>query len=97
MLLSNNVFNFVLLRNIHYLRETGTPVTPTGQQNNYPYRKSTISCCSGMMYIFDPQIGQFCAVRESTNIVLCCSLNKIKYFVLLGKWYGARMGGSKNS
>ena len=44
------VFNFVMLRNVDYWSESGTRVTPIGQQNDYPCRKSIILCCSGMMY-----------------------------------------------
>ena len=44
------VFNFLLLRNVHYWSESGTPVAPIGQQNDHPNRNSITLCCSVMMY-----------------------------------------------
>ena len=77
----NNVFNFVLLRNISYWRETGTPATLVGQGNDYPYRQSTNSCCSGVIF-FSLKLANF-VQRENPGILFRAALKKIKILVLL--------------
>ena len=72
VLLLNNVFNFMLLRNIGYWRETGTPVTQIGQENDYTYSKSTILCCFGIMYFW-----------ASNRPIWCNEWANQYYFVLL--------------
>ena len=44
MLFVDYVFNyFVLLRNVDYWSESGTPVTPIGQKNDYPCKKKCVA------------------------------------------------------
>ncbi len=68
----------MLLRNIHLWIKTGTTPTQKGQETDYPFRKSSILCCSGIKYL-EPSISQFWAMKETNNKNLCCS-GIIKYF-----------------
>jgi hypothetical protein len=68
----------VLLRNICLWIKTGTTPTQKGQEMDYPFRKSSILCCSVIKFL-DPRVSQFRAMKETYNKNLCCS-KIIKYF-----------------
>ncbi len=71
-------FYFMLLRNIHLWIKTGTTPTQKRQETDYPFRKSSILCCSGIKCL-EPRVSQFWAMKETNNKNLCCS-GIIKYF-----------------
>jgi hypothetical protein len=66
------------LRNIHLWIKTGTTPTQKGQEMDYPFRKSSIFCCSVIKFL-EPQVSQFWAMKETNIKNLCCS-QTIKYF-----------------
>jgi hypothetical protein len=68
----------VLLRNIHLWIKTGTTPTQKGQETDYPFRKSSILCCSVFKFL-EPRVSQFRAMKETIIKNLCCS-QIIKYF-----------------
>jgi hypothetical protein len=68
----------MLLRNIHLWIKTGTTPTHKGQETDYPFRKSSILCCSVIKFL-EPRVSQFWAMKETNNKNLCCS-QLIKYF-----------------
>jgi hypothetical protein len=68
----------VLLRNIHLWIKTGTTPTQKGQETDYPFRKSSISCCSVIKFL-EPRVSQFRAMKETNIKNVCCS-RIIKYF-----------------
>jgi hypothetical protein len=68
----------VLLGNIHLWIKTGTTPTQKGQETDYPFRKSSILCCSVIKFL-EPRVSQFWAMKETTIENLCCS-QIIKYF-----------------
>ncbi len=67
----------MLLRNIHLWIKTGTTPTQKGQEMDYPFRKSSILCCSVIKFL-EPRVSQFWAVKE-TKIENLCSSRIIKY------------------
>jgi hypothetical protein len=68
----------MLFRNIHLWIKTGTTPTQKGQDTDYPFRKSSISCCSVIKFL-EPRVSQFRAMKETNIKKLCCS-GIIKYF-----------------
>ena len=71
--------------NIPFLIETGTPSTQKGQETDYkrqetiyPFRKSSILCCSVIKFL-EPRVSNFWAMKETNNKNLCCS-GILKYF-----------------
>ncbi len=68
----------MLLRNIHFWIKTRTTLTQKGQETDYPFRKSSILCCSVIEFL-EPRVSQFQAMKETNNKKLCCS-RIIKYF-----------------
>ncbi len=63
----------------HLWIKTGT--TPTqkgqemdykGQETDYPFRKSSILCCSVIKFL-EPRVSQFRAMKETNIKNLCCS------------------------
>jgi hypothetical protein len=72
------MFYFTLLRNIHLWIKTGTTLTQKGQETDYPFRKSSILCCSRIKFL-ELRVSQFWAMKETNNKNLCCS-GIIKYF-----------------
>ncbi len=68
----------MLLRNIHLWIKTRTILTQKGQETDFPFRKSSISCCSVIKF-FEPRVSQFWAMKETNIKNLCCS-QIIKYF-----------------
>ncbi len=62
----------MLLRNIHPCIKSGTTTTQKGQETDYPFKKSRISCCSVIMFL-EPRVSQFRAIKETNNKNLCCS------------------------
>ncbi len=68
----------MLLRNIHLWIKTGTTPTQKGQEMEYPFRKSSILCCSVIKFL-EPRVSQFWAIKETNIKNLCCSWI-IKYF-----------------
>ncbi len=72
------MFYFMLLRNIHLWIKTGTTPTQKGQETDYPFRKSSILCCTGIKFL-EPIVIQFWAMKKTNNKNLCCS-EILKYF-----------------
>jgi hypothetical protein len=72
------MFYSVLLRNIHLSIKTETTPTQKGQETDYPFRKSSILCCSVIKFL-EPRVSQFWAMKETNIKNLCCS-QIIKYF-----------------
>ncbi len=68
----------MLLRNIHLWIKTKTTPTQKGQEIYYPFRKSSILCCSVIKFL-EPKVSQVGAMKETSNKNLCCS-GIIKYF-----------------
>jgi hypothetical protein len=68
----------VLLRSIHLWIKTGTTPAQKGQETDYPFRKSSILCCSVIKFL-EPRVSQFRAMKETNIINLCCS-QIIRYF-----------------
>ncbi len=68
----------MLLRNIHLWIKTRTTPTQKGQEMDYPFRKSSISCCSVIEFL-ELRVSQFWAIKE-TNIKNSCCSRIIKYF-----------------
>jgi hypothetical protein len=68
----------MLLKNIHLWIKNGTTPTQKGQEMDYPFRKSSILCCSEIKFL-EPRVSQFQAMKETNNKNLCCS-RIIKYF-----------------
>ncbi len=68
----------MLLRNIHLWIKTETTPTQKGQETDYPFRKSSISCCSVIEFL-ELRVSQFRAMKETNIKNLCCS-RIIKYF-----------------
>ncbi len=67
----NNVFNSCCSGISHLWIKTGT--TPTqkgqemdykGQETDYPFRKSSILCCSVINFL-EPRVSQFWAMKDS--------------------------------
>jgi hypothetical protein len=63
----------MLLRNIPFLDQNRTTPTQKGQETDYkgqemdyPFRKSSILCCSVIKFL-EPRVGQIRAMKE-TNI-----------------------------
>jgi hypothetical protein len=48
------------------------------QETDYPFRKSSILCCSVIKFL-EPRVSQFWAMKETNIKKLCCS-RIIKYF-----------------
>jgi hypothetical protein len=57
---------------------TGTTPTQKGQETDYPFRKSSISCYSIVKFL-EPFLSQFRAMKETNNKNSCCSQIQ-KYF-----------------
>jgi hypothetical protein len=72
------MFFFVLLRNIHLWFKTGTTPTQKGQETDYPFRKSSILCCSVIKFL-ELRVSQFQAMKE-TNYENLCYSRIMKYF-----------------
>jgi hypothetical protein len=68
----------VLFRNIHLWIKAGTTPTQKEQETDYTYRKSSISCCSGIKFL-EPRVSQFWAMKETNNKNSFCS-GIMKYF-----------------
>jgi hypothetical protein len=68
----------MLLKNIHFWIKTGTTLTQKGQETDYPFRKSSILCCSVIKFL-EPRVSQFWAMKETKIKNLSCS-RIIKYF-----------------
>ena len=68
----------MLLRNSHLWIKTGTTPTQKRQETDYPFRKSSILCCSVIKFL-EPRVSQFWAMKETNIKNLCCS-RIIKYF-----------------
>ena len=62
----------------HLWIKTGTTPTQKGQEKDYPFRKSSILCCSVIKFLV-PRVSQFRAMKETNIKNLCCS-RIIKYF-----------------
>ena len=69
----------------HLWIKTGTTPTQKGQETDYkgqemdyPFRKSSILCCSVIKFL-EPRVSQFWAMKE-TNIKKSCCSRIIKYF-----------------
>ncbi len=73
----------MLLRNIYLWIKTGTTLTQKGQETDYPFRKSSILCCSVIKFL-EPRVSQIRAMTETNNKKLCCS-QIIKYFLAAQK------------
>ncbi len=71
--------------NIHLWVKSGTTPTQKGQETDYPFRKSSILCCSVIKFL-EPRVSQFWAMKETNIKNLCCS-QIIKIFVLLRNHY----------
>ncbi len=88
----------MLLRNIHLWIKTGTTPTQKGQETDYPFRKSSILCCSVIKFL-EPRVSQFWAIKETSIKNLCCS-RIIKYFCAAQKslhfYFLLRIGTNKN-
>jgi hypothetical protein len=88
----------VLLRNIHLWIKTGTTLTQKGQETDYPFKKSSILCCSGIKFL-EPRVSQFWAMKDTNNKNLCCS-GIIKYFCAAQKsplmYFMLLIGTNKN-
>jgi hypothetical protein len=68
----------VLLRSIHLWIKAGITPTQKEEETDYPFRKSSISCCSGIKFL-EPRVSQFWTMKERNNKHSCCS-GIIKYF-----------------
>ncbi len=68
----------MLLRNINPCIKSGTTTTQKGQETDYPFRKSSILCCSVIKFA-KPFLSQFWEMKETNNKNSCCSQTQ-KYF-----------------
>jgi hypothetical protein len=72
------MFLFCAAQEYPSLDQTGTTPTQKGQEMDYPFRKSSILCCSVIKFL-EPRVSQYGAMKETNNKKLCCS-GIIKYF-----------------
>jgi hypothetical protein len=58
--------------------QKGQDTDSNGQETDYPFRKSSILCCSVIKFL-EPRVSQFRAMKETNIKNLCCS-RITKYF-----------------